>query len=61
MGYGTTAGKPTEQKTLFLCLINIHNFCNSDCSLVDISSNLKFDNIMSFHKIFWKKLLAFFI
>jgi hypothetical protein len=38
MGYGTTVGKPGVQKTLLICLINIHNFCNSDCFLVVINS-----------------------
>ena len=28
-------GKPGVQKTLLICLINIHNFRNSDCFLVD--------------------------
>jgi hypothetical protein len=31
-------GKPGVQKTLLICLINIHNFRNSDCFLVDRSS-----------------------
>jgi hypothetical protein len=34
----TTVGKPGVQKTLLICLINIHNFRNSDCFLVDRSS-----------------------
>jgi len=33
MDYGTTVGKPGIQKTSLLCLINIHNFRNSDCYL----------------------------
>ena len=31
-------GKPGVQKILLICLINIHNFRNSDCFLVDRSS-----------------------
>jgi hypothetical protein len=31
-------GKPGVQKTLLICLINIHHFRNSDCFLVDRSS-----------------------
>lgn len=38
MGYGTTADKPAEQKTLFLCFIYIHNF-RKNFFLVDIRSN----------------------
>ena len=55
-------GKPGVQKTLFLstCLITIHNFRNDWVFFVKKKFK-KFDNIMSFHKIFWKKLLAFFV
>jgi hypothetical protein len=38
---GTTVGKPGVQKTLLICLINIHNFRNSDCFLVDRSIKFK--------------------
>ena len=60
MGYGTTVDKPGVQKTLLICLINIHNFCNSDCFLV-VQKTRKLNSIMSLHKIFWLKLFPFFI
>jgi hypothetical protein len=53
-------GKPWVQKTLLICLINIHNFRNSDCVLVDRSSK-NLTTLCLFIKYFGRSclLLAF--
>jgi hypothetical protein len=53
---GTTVGKPGVQKILLICLINIHNFHNSDCFLVDRSSK-NLTTLCLFKKYFGRSCL----
>lgn len=60
MGYRTTSGKLVVQKTLLICLI-IYIIFVTAIVFWWTQVKKKIDKFMSFHKIFLKNLLAFFI